>query len=73
MLTIGEMPAHKHIFYYKFDNSADNITSQSWSIVVSYTVNAASDDGAGTYSAGSGEAHNNIQPYLSVYMWRRVS
>lgn len=24
-------------------------------------------------SAGSGNAHNNMQPYLSVYMWKRVA
>ena len=26
-----------------------------------------------TTSSGSGTAHNNVQPYVTVYMWRRVS
>jgi len=26
-----------------------------------------------TTSSGSGTAHNNVQPYVTVYMWIRVS
>ena len=28
---------------------------------------------ARTANSGGGQAHNNLQPYITVYMWRRVS
>lgn len=43
----------------------------------SHTITVNSN-GAHTHSVsigntGSGQSHNNIQPYLTVYMWKRVS
>ena len=29
--------------------------------------------GVNTGSVGGGQAHNNLQPYVSVYIWYRVS
>jgi microcystin-dependent protein len=26
-----------------------------------------------TYSTGGGQAHNNMPPYLAVYMWKRTA
>ena len=73
-LTIGELPSHQHNFYYKFDTSTtDKMPEQSWSIVVSNMVEASKDNGAGTYAVGNNQCHNNLQPYYSIYIYKRLS
>lgn len=67
-LTTDEMPKHNH----EIDNlnAAGNATPFM-------TVQAQDKKGYGgnvqTMYAGGGKAHNNMPPYLAVYMWRRVS
>lgn len=67
-LTIDEMPKHNH----EIDNlnSAGNATPFM-------TVQAQNKVGYGgnvqTMYAGGGKPHNNLPPYLSVFMWKRVS
>ena len=66
-LTIDEMPKHNHgIDNY---NTAGNTTPF-------LTVQAQDKVGFGnniqTMYAGGGKAHNNMPPYLSVYMWKRT-
>lgn len=65
-LTLGEMPKHAHKFgQYKrgYEHRDDGYTSVGGTPVT--------DDGA-TYNAGGGLPHNNMPPYLAVYMWKRV-
>lgn len=67
-LTIDEMPRHNH----EIDNlnSAGNTTPFM-------TVQAQDKVGYGgnvqTMYAGGSQPHNNMPPYLVVYMWKRVS
>lgn len=67
-LTVDEMPKHNH----EIDNlnAAGNATPYM-------TVQAQDKKGYGgnvqTMFAGGGKPHNNMPPYLAVFMWKRVS
>lgn len=67
-LTIDEMPRHNH--------EIDNLNA-SGNATPFMTVQAQDKNGYGgnvqTMYAGGGKAHNNMPPYLSVYMFKRVS
>lgn len=70
-LTIDEMPEHKHVIYYPNSGGPDsdaNIcypegsdTKMTWCAEMCKTA-----------STGGGAAHNNMPPYLSVYIWKRT-
>jgi hypothetical protein len=77
-LTLAEIPSHSH-FYDKPthkngypDGSADtgggSTNSSYWKGMSSSTTNNGSTDYAGGVSA-----HNNMPPYITVYMWRRTA
>lgn len=67
-LTVDEMPRHNH----EIDNlnAAGNATHYM-------TVQAQDKKGYGgnvqTMFSGGGKAHNNIPPFLAVYMWKRTA
>lgn len=67
-LTADEMPRHNH--------EIDNLNA-SGNTTPFMTVQAQEKKGYGgnvqTMFAGGGKAHNNLPPYLAVYMWQRVS
>lgn len=64
-LTVDEMPSHNHSYTIR-GNSAPTGTGNKWS----YWENSAS---ATTGSTGGDQAHNNMPPYLAVYMWKRTA
>ena len=66
-LTIEEMPSHKHTFYgtsLRFTNSGTDGTGLG-------AVGGDTHDYI--QNTGGGQAHNNLQPYIVVYMWKRVA
>lgn len=77
VLTEKEMPSHKHsgIYYTNTANETKTIGLNSGNIgyKLSYTQNGGNgEDEIFTATAGEGVAHNNMPPYLAVYMWRRT-
>ena len=68
-LTIDEMPRHNH----KLLSNTPKGSSDTISIL---SVYQGSDDNAAvnhSNSVGGSKAHNNMPPYLVVYMWKRIS
>ena len=72
-LTEAELPSHFHLSGYGADATPRHGTTGSLSSVrIDNDGNAFfSTSAAHTSSVGSGTAHNNLQPYIVVYMWRR--
>lgn len=65
-LTTNEIPKHKHEIAVR-NNSETGLYETK-------ATNATGDVGsAHTQEAGGGQAHNNLQPYITCYMWKRVS
>ena len=63
-LSIAEMPAHTHTY-------GKSTTSENMSIHDINGLRGAATTNTG--STGGGDAHNNIQPSITVYMWRRTA
>lgn len=65
-LTVNEMPAHRHSidFSAQVGGSGDRIP-------VGGVGGYVGTDQDAVRVAGGGQAHNNLQPYIVVYMWRR--
>lgn len=66
-LTIDEMPAHAH-----YDGSNLNYTFNASEGNQSCQLLGDASLGRPTTSAGGSQAHNNMPPYLAMYIWIRV-
>lgn len=78
MLIVNEMPSHIHAIAYSA--TGEPITGGNAQFSVNQPVitklTKSTDYGAYygsvTNSMGSGQPHNNMPPYLAVYMWKRI-
>ncbi len=68
-LTIDEMPSHSHRQFVSANNGSDSIR-RDWS---SDGAGRAYDQGMETGRTGGNRPHNNLQPYITIYRWRRTA
>ena len=63
-LTVDELPSHNHTY-----TIPGNETGTSWYGASGTAKGAPQSSG----DSGGGQPHNNMPPYLAVYMWKRVA
>lgn len=74
-LTRSEIPSHYHDEYLGNDGGPDSAPSgySGWPSIACTSKKTWWARGSKTSAAGGDGAHNNMPPYLAVYMWRRVT
>lgn len=71
-LTTAEMPSHNHVVT-RATTSYGSGSQSAWRSLSWSGTNHDYNDVVSSESTGSGGAHNNMPPYLAVYIWQRVS
>lgn len=69
-LSINEMPSHTHANYAKRTNVT--INSSGNTIISCHRSNTGASTGDNIGKTGSNAPHNNLQPYITCYMWKRM-
>ena len=69
-LTLEQIPSHKHPIPYRTDTNITGGSTGQWTTDPG-TSSGSSDSKA--IAVGGGKAHNNMQPYITVFMWRRTA
>lgn len=71
LIAIGEIPSHAHQIVMPPRLYAERDTTQT-SIICVNDNQSANQMTYNTTPAGGSSAHNNMQPFLSVFMWKRI-
>lgn len=71
ILTVNEIPSHNHSIGYDTRRNANSFTdSNSIGFVSGGTIRTTTIP---TNSVGGNGAHNNMPPYFTCYVWKRIS
>lgn len=70
-LINSEIPSHNHAIWYPNESAGNDSAQIGYPSVASKSTYYAV--GSNTGDVGGGQAHNNMPPYLAVYMWRRTA
>lgn len=68
-LTTAEMPNHNHTIDATLIKYVGGGGTQNWNMAAGTTAAERS----ATLFTGGGGAHNNLQPYIVTYMWKRTA
>lgn len=73
-LTIDEIPSHNHDIvrpqWYSLESGTLESSNSAYG-VTNKTLGIYSDSSS-IKDSGNGQSHNNMPPYLTVYMWKRI-
>jgi len=79
-LIIKEMPSHSHMYAMNQTNGVPQIDVRQWDWLCqdgTFFQNSSAETikRLGVYgnSTGGSAAHNNMPPYVVIYMWKRVA
>lgn len=70
-LTNSEIPSHNHAIFYPNAGAGNDYAPIGYPDVGSKSTYWAV--GSYTGDVGGGQAHNNMPPYLAVYVWKRTA
>ena len=69
-LTTDEMPSHRHQVI--FSSSATSVLPNGTGRPPMSNNNDANLTASALQSSGGGQAHNNMPPYITCYVWKRI-
>lgn len=71
-LTVEEIPSHTHAIP-RFHPSGTGFDGSQKKLAAGPNNGSGVPGGVDTNPTGGGLAHNNLQPFITVFMWRRTA
>ena len=67
-LTVEQMPKHNHLY-----DKGSNVNAAGYLVQVGYAGGVPSGSKGNVIDTGGGQAHNNMPPYFTCYIWYRTA
>ena len=71
-LTTAEMPSHTHTFGDKVRTTGTDGGHHSYDFIQPI-IAGITDQNNTTNATGGGQAHENLPPYIAIYIWKRTA